>query len=479
MAGKLFGVVAPILVMAIAMVIGMADGTVSAQPAQTSPLVLSGVRPDPQAGTLTLAGAGFGQFPFVTLDLVPLAVRSATDTEIVVSAPISLMPPGDYVLTVSRGSGAGQHASLDIALHGGAAAGGSSPAERSGMGARPEPPPAAGTGDTDGPALAAGPGVVAATVGDRIITVAEVDREWRRQDPGGFIALAREIHDTRWRFTDALVADELISREAEFQGLTPETLLEREIPPRIVEMPESAVRSLYADVGTAARGASYEQMEPALRAWLERVTARELARMNYLEELTAVSTNAELALDPPRITVQRTVQDAALGPATATVELIVFGDFQSADYARFAAVFGRVRETYGDRVRIVFKHLPPPDNPAAIQAGQAAQCANLQGRFWPFHDALLSRPALLDVVRLRQAAGEAGLDADRFNACLASGAARRSVMNAVDEAIRYGLHVSPSFLVNGRLAPAPPPFLPPFEFFTRLVEEELLRESRP
>ena len=463
---------------AVGLVLGIAGSTVSAQPAQTSALVLSSARPDPQAGTLTIAGAGFGQFPFVTLDLVPLAVRSATDTAIVATAPIALMPPGDYVLTVSRGSGAGQHASLDVALHGGTAAGGSSPAERSGMGTRPGPAPAAATGDTNGPVLAAEPGAVAATVGDRIISVAEVDREWRRQDPGGFIALAREIHDTRWRFTDALVADELIAREAEAQDLTPATLLEREIPPRIVEMPESAVRSLYADVGTAVRGASYEQMEPALRAWLERVTARELARMNYLEELTAVSTNAELALDPPRITVGRTVQDAALGPATAPVELIVFGDFQSADYARFAAVFGRVRETYGDRVRIVFKHLPPPDNPAAIQAGHAAQCANLQGRFWPFHDALLSRPALLDVVRLRQAAGEAGLDADRFNACLASGAVRRIILNALEEAIRYGLHTSPSFLVNGRLAPEPPPFLPPFEFFTRLVEEELLRVSR-
>ena len=480
MAGKLSGVVAPTSAMAVVLVIGMADGTVSAQPAQTPALVLSGVRPDPQAGTLTIAGEGFGQFPFVTLDLVPLAVRSATDIEIVATAPISLMPPGDYVLTVSRGSGVGRHASLDVALHGGTAAGGSSPAERSGMGTRsgPASATAAGTGDNNGPVLAAEPGAVAATVGDRIITVADVDREWRRQDPGGFIALAREIHDTRWRFTDALVADELIAREAEFQGLTPETLLAREIPPRIVEMPESAVRSLYADVGTAARGASYEQMEPALRAWLERVTARELARMNYLEELTAVSTNAELALDPPRIAVERTAQDAALGPATAPVELIVFGDFQSADYARFAAVFGRVRETYGNRVRIVFKHLPPPDNPASIQAAQAAQCANVQGRFWPFHDALLSRPALLDVVRLRQAAGEAGLDADRFNACLASGAARGTVMAALEEAIRYGLHTSPSFLVNGRLAPAPPPFLPPFEFFTRLVEEELLRESR-
>ena len=100
------------------------------------------------------------------------------------------MPPGDYVLTVSRGAGAGEHASLEVALHGGAAAGGSTPATRAGAG--PAPAPAVRTNGADGPALAAGPDAVAARVGDRVITVAEVDREWRRQDPGGFVALARE-----------------------------------------------------------------------------------------------------------------------------------------------------------------------------------------------------------------------------------------------------------------------------------------------
>ena len=205
---------------------------------------------------------------------------------------------------------------------------------------------------------------------------------------------------------------------------------------------------------------------------------RELARMNYLEELVAVSINADLALDSPRVTVERTVQDAALGPETAPVELVVFGDFQSPDYGRFAAAFTRVRETYGDRVRLVFKHLPAPDRPAAIQAAQAAQCANLQERFWPFHDTLLSRPALLDAARLRQAAGEAGLNTTRFDICLANGETRRAILGALEEAVRYGLHVSPSFLVNGRLAPEPPPFLPATEFFTRIIEEELLQVSR-
>ena len=50
---------------------------------------------------------------------------------------------------------------------------------------------------------------------------------------------------------------------------------------------------------------------------------------------------------------------------------------------------------------------------------------------------------------------------------------RGVVQQALDEARRYGVQTSPSFLINGRLAPDPPPFLPPFDFFKRLIEEEL------
>jgi hypothetical protein len=48
----------------------------------------------------------------------------------------------------------------------------------------------------------------------------------------------------------------------------------------------------------------------------------------------------------------------------------------------------------------------------------------------------------------------------------------------LEEAERYGIQSSPSFLINGRLAPPPPPFLSPFDFFKRLVEEELALIAR-
>jgi predicted DsbA family dithiol-disulfide isomerase len=79
---------------------------------------------------------------------------------------------------------------------------------------------------------------------------------------------------------------------------------------------------------------------------------------------------------------------------------------------------------------------------------------------------------------LKALAAETGLDGRAFDDCLADGRFRELPTRAVDEAARYGIKASPAFLVNGRLAPDPPAFLPPFEFFKRLIEEELQRQAR-
>jgi protein-disulfide isomerase len=274
-----------------------------------------------------------------------------------------------------------------------------------------------------------------------------------------------------------MVTNELLAREAKARGLTQEALLEQEIPKRVVTMPDSAVTSLYQGLGDRARGASLEQMRPALRAWLERMTEPELAKMNYVEELMKVATRAEVFLAAPRVQVERTAQDPTFGPAAAPVEIVAFGDFQSLEYARFAQAFGKVRDTFGDRIRLVFKHLPAL-GPESVSVAEAASCAHAQGKFWAYHDALLAQPGLLDAARQRQVSSDVGLNLPAFDACLDRGEFRGAIRHALDEAERYAILSSPSFLVNGRLAPTPPSFLPPFEFFKRVIEEELLRQAR-
>ncbi len=159
------------------------------------------------------------------------------------------------------------------------------------------------------------------------------------------------------------------------------------------------------------------------------------------------------------------------------MELVVFGDFQGQAYAKFAQAFGKVRDTFGDRVRVVFKNLPVL-GPGSAAAAEAAECANAQGLFWPYHNRLVAQPGRVDAARLQQTAADAGLQRDLFDACVERGTFRAMVQDAIEEAGRYGVKASPSFVVNGRLAPEAPPFLPPFDFFKRLIEEELSRQAR-
>lgn len=423
-------------------------------------LIVSSAEADEGSATLTIAGSGFGARPFVTLNLIPLAVRVALDTRIVASAPIGVMPPGLYFLTVSRGPAPGETASLDVPLGGGP----------------PAPPAATAARSAAAPLLGAAVDGVAAKVGDQPITIADVDREWQRTDPGSYIGVARRIHEMRRRIADKMVADELIAREAAARGLSVDALLEEEIPKRTVPLPDSAVLALYQQLGDDTRGASLDQMRPALRAWLTRYTEPDLAKMNYVEELMRVSTRADVLLPPPRVEVASSDADPSLGPAAAAIQIVAFGDLRNGRYAAFAQVFGRVRETFGDRVRIVFKQLPAND-PESLAAAEAAACAHAQEKFWALHDRVIAQSGPLGPTRTAELAAAAGLDRAAFEACHGSDRFRRAIYEALEEARRYDVTVSPSFLVNGRLAPVPPPFLPPFEFFTRLIEEELVSQK--
>ncbi len=448
------GVVALLLVCVTA-----ASGAQAQEQAPVPPLAVSSATPDATTDTIVIVGAHFGPRSFVTLDLIPLDVRLAIDTRIVVSAPIGTMPPREYLLTVSRGPAPGDSASREITI------GVLAPAHIEAAPGRPveSAPSLAGT-------------AIAATVGDRPITVSEVDREWQRTDPGGYLSLMRALYDNRRRVTDTMVTDALLARESAVRGMTVDALLSEEVPKRLIAMPDSAATSLYLSLGDRARGVPVEQMRPALRAWLARHTEPELAKMNYIEELVKTSTRAEVMLAAPRVRVERTPRDPLLGPESAAIEIVAFGDLQSTDYVRMGQAFGRVRDTFGDRVRVVFKLMPMFGDESARVAAAAA-CAHAQGRFWAFHDAA-STPGLLDAARLKTLAGDVGLDRGTFDACIERGEFKDLPRQAIADAGRYGITSGPAFLVNGRMAPAIPPFLPPFEFFKRLIEEELHRQAK-
>lgn len=214
-----------------------ASVSVVAQTVAVSQLAVTGAVPDAAGQTLTITGVNFGASPFVTLDLVPLTLTDAGDTRIVATVPISVIPPGQYLLTVSRGPSPAETGSFQVTL---------GPAKPQ----RVEPEKSAPVRAPASPAAGAEPAI---QVGDRVITVTDVDREWRRTDPASYIGLSRQMYEMRRRIADTMAADELLAREAATRGLTIAALLEVEIPKRVITTPDSAVLSMKGSaIGHAA-----------------------------------------------------------------------------------------------------------------------------------------------------------------------------------------------------------------------------------
>lgn len=174
------------------------------------------------------------------------------------------------------------------------------------------------------------------------------------------------------------------------------------------------------------------------------------------------------ALPPEISTPSVTFADPTLGPSTAKVTLVVYGDFQC-DYCAEASVAAQtVQRAYPKDVRMVWKDFPNTStHPEAANAAVAAHCAARQGKFWEYHDALFLRRSLLSDEQYRQIARDIGLDTNTFAKCLDARDSDAIVERNLDEALGLRLTATPTVFINdSRLVGA-------------LSAEELLSYVRP
>jgi protein-disulfide isomerase len=105
---------------------------------------------------------------------------------------------------------------------------------------------------------------------------------------------------------------------------------------------------------------------------------------------------------------------------------------------------------YPDKVRLAYRDFPLDSiHPQARRAAEAARCAQDQGKFWEYHDALFTQSPQLALEDLRRYAGQVGLDVTKFDGCLATGVHKATVQRDLDEGNRLGITPT-AFFVNGR-----------------------------
>jgi len=106
--------------------------------------------------------------------------------------------------------------------------------------------------------------------------------------------------------------------------------------------------------------------------------------------------------------------DHAIGPASAAVTVVEYGDFECPYCAQAAPGIHLMLKRYGGDVRFVFRHFPLDVHPHAIIAAEASEAAGTQGRFWEMHDLLFRKQARLERGELDRYARDVGLDLARY-----------------------------------------------------------------
>jgi len=147
--------------------------------------------------------------------------------------------------------------------------------------------------------------------------------------------------------------------------------------------------------------------------------------------------------------------DNTKGNPDADVVLIEYSDFQCPACASYRPILSDFMDEYGDKVHLAFRHFPLSSiHPNAQVAGQAAQAAAIQDKFWEMHDKLFDNQSdwsnLSDPSEKFAAyAEELGLDVEKFNTDLGSETVKNKVNDDYDSATAAGLNSTPSFILNG------------------------------
>lgn len=143
-------------------------------------------------------------------------------------------------------------------------------------------------------------------------------------------------------------------------------------------------------------------------------------------------------------------RDHTRGPENAPVAIVEYGDYQCVYCRAIHPILRDLESRLGDRLRLVFRHFPISTvHPNAQLAGEAAEAAAAQGRFWEMHDLLFQHQEGLDEERLLQYAADLGLDVEQFQRELKEHVHADRVREDFLSGVRSGVNGTPTLFING------------------------------
>ncbi len=145
---------------------------------------------------------------------------------------------------------------------------------------------------------------------------------------------------------------------------------------------------------------------------------------------------------------------AIVGPATAPVTIIEYSDFECPYCSRGYQTVKEVEKAYGDKVRVVYKHLPLDMHPKAMPAAKYFEAIARQSseKAYKFHDMVFENQNDLrgkGEVFMKEVAKKVGADLKKVEKDLQDPKLMDRINADMEEAKKFGFSGTPGFLING------------------------------
>lgn len=311
---------------------------------------------------------------------------------------------------------------------------------------------------------------VVAKIGERTISAMELESPLASK----IYRLNKEIYYLKRERLEELIYESLLSQEAEKKSMTAGELVDTLSPDRALVTDED-VEDYYRKNRSRFAGwrGGQEELRKRIREYLQDLKDREETKkitdplrehypvQVYLKEPPLPFSNVSVGGSP------------VLGPVDATVTVVEFSDYLCPVCRKSHGISKKIRETYADRIRWVFKDYPLKQHTGAKELAGATHCAGEQGKFWEFQDLVFDAPQKPGVEELTGYARQLDLDADRFTQCYENENYLAHVEADIQAAHDAGVGSTPSFIVNGRLHPGSMPF----KEFKKIIDEELKKSG--
>lgn len=145
---------------------------------------------------------------------------------------------------------------------------------------------------------------------------------------------------------------------------------------------------------------------------------------------------------------------AIFGSKEAPITIVEYSDFQCPYCGRGYNTVKEVEKMYGDKVRIIFKHLPLDFHPMAMPAAKYFEAIALQdhAKASKFHDEVFSNQTQLNQEGekfLKAVTKKVGANLAKVEKDMASEGVMNKIKADMDEAKKFEFSGTPGFLING------------------------------